>query len=651
MDAEGGHNGASASWGRAGTITTYSHTWPGAGIDDSKMPAFFVPSYLKGFRHADRLEEAYKAKMAAQRDAKSISSSTAGSLSTSSSSINLHKLVPSHRGMTHDIIERAPAAVYEDVPAPLPSRWSQRDKYQGLELTSDGLEVRYTGMGKSQEEAAAVRADHPMPRECGIYYYEVTVASKGKEGRKPSFISIGFSGPKVTLNRLPGWEPDSWAYHGDDGLTFSCSASGKNYGPKYSTGDVIGCGVNFRTGHAFFTKNGVNLGESSQMGEQVRMKKVKPLDCRIAKLAASSGTAFGSIKSDRLYPAVGMKRPNEHLRVNFGQSEFVFDIDSMIEMERSVVMEDIKNTPVDGLAPGLNETQLIHELISQYLAHDGYIETARAFAQEVRQENQNLATGTNITSDAKDLEPKEDTDATQRQQIRAAILQGDIDRALESMEHWYPKVLRNNETTYFKLKCRKFVEMIRRTAELVDGAPPKYTANGSSSSHDDYNGVFDQDMELDEYGTTTRNGNSHHSNPWEDGGAMDTSDDIYTSGRKEMNYTDLTSETIQYGQQLRAEFDGDPRREVKKSLQDIFALIAYHDPKNSPLAYLLDDGERIPVAEELNGAILSSLGKSSSSALQNLMAQTEVLLTELGPEAGASMINLRNALKPKHQRQ
>lgn len=132
---------------------------------------------------------------------------------------------------------------------------------------------------------------------------------------------------------------------------------------------------------------------------------------------------------------------------------------------------------------------------------------------------------------------------------------------------------------------------------------------------------------------------------------MDTSDDIYTSGRKELNYTDLTSETIQYGQQLRAEFDGDSRREVKKSLQDIFALIAYDDPKKSPLAYLLDDSERAPVAEELNGAILSSLGKSSSSALQNLMAQTEVLLTELGPDAGASLINLKNAMKPKHQRQ
>jgi Ran-binding protein 9/10 len=184
MEAEGSHSGPSASWGRAGHLPSYSSHWIGVGngLDDPKTPSFFVPSYLRGSRHAERLEEAYRAKLAAQRDSRSNHSSNAGSLSTSSSSINLHKLVPSHRGMTHDIIERAPAPVYEDTPAPLPSRWNQTDKYAGLDLNPDGLEVRYNGMSKTHEEAAAVRADHPMPRECGIYYYEVTVASKGKEG-------------------------------------------------------------------------------------------------------------------------------------------------------------------------------------------------------------------------------------------------------------------------------------------------------------------------------------------------------------------------------------------------------------------------------------------------------------------------------------
>ena len=73
-------------------------------------------------------------------------------------------------------------------------------------------------------------------------------------------IGVGFSGPKVALTRIPGWEPESYAYHGDDGQCFSNTTSGKPYGPKFGTLDVIGCGINFRTGTAFFTKNGHYLG-------------------------------------------------------------------------------------------------------------------------------------------------------------------------------------------------------------------------------------------------------------------------------------------------------------------------------------------------------------------------------------------------------
>ena len=62
------------------------------------------------------------------------------------------------------------------------------------------------------------------------------------------------------MSRAPGWEPDSWAYHGDDGNSFAAQNAGKVYGPPFTTGDTIGCGVNFRTGTAFFTKNGMHLG-------------------------------------------------------------------------------------------------------------------------------------------------------------------------------------------------------------------------------------------------------------------------------------------------------------------------------------------------------------------------------------------------------
>lgn len=79
---------------------------------------------------------------------------------------------------------------------------------------------------------------------------------------------MGFSGPKVPLSRIPGWEPESYAYHGDDGQCFSNTTSGRPYGPKFGTLDVVGCGINFRTNTAFFTKNGVLLGKPNLLDLQ-----------------------------------------------------------------------------------------------------------------------------------------------------------------------------------------------------------------------------------------------------------------------------------------------------------------------------------------------------------------------------------------------
>ena len=60
---------------------------------------------------------------------------------------------------------------------------------------------------------------------------------------------------------MPGWKYGSWAYHGDDGKKFSEVGIRAAYGPTYSTGDVVGCGLEIQTGSVFFTKNGENLGE------------------------------------------------------------------------------------------------------------------------------------------------------------------------------------------------------------------------------------------------------------------------------------------------------------------------------------------------------------------------------------------------------
>lgn len=145
--------------------------------------ALVRPSYLRHTRYMEKLEVAHQAKLATQRESATFmeQSSNTGLLSKSSSSVNLGRMAPSHRGMTYDIVENPPVAE-EDLLPQLPSQWKEYDK-EGLEISSDGLELRCTGTTKTQEQnAAAARADFPIPPQSGLYYFEVTILSKGKDG-------------------------------------------------------------------------------------------------------------------------------------------------------------------------------------------------------------------------------------------------------------------------------------------------------------------------------------------------------------------------------------------------------------------------------------------------------------------------------------
>lgn len=191
-------------------------------------------------------------------------------------------------------------------------------------------------------------------------------------------------------------------------------------------------------------------------------------------------------------------------------------------------------------------------------------------------------------------------------EIRSAILEGDIDKAIKYANAYYPTVLPSNENIYFKLKCRKFIEMIRRANELhalQRGAatPRSKRSTASSGLNDDY----DFDMDLDEQNGVQQQ-YSFGSVGNTEGEHMDTEDELDELDADELKERrkHLTEETIQYGMELKREFAGDPRREVKRALEDTFALIAYEIPAASSLAPLLDKAGRGPVAEELNSAIL-----------------------------------------------
>ncbi|KAI5811980.1 hypothetical protein BZA77DRAFT_253909 [Pyronema omphalodes] len=72
-------------------------------------------------------------------------------------------------------------------------------------------------------------------------------------------VGLGLTnGPLQCLDRMPGWDHNTWGYHGDDGYKFHNTVHRLGFIETYGAGDTVGCGV--IAGRLFFTKNGKFLG-------------------------------------------------------------------------------------------------------------------------------------------------------------------------------------------------------------------------------------------------------------------------------------------------------------------------------------------------------------------------------------------------------
>lgn len=155
--------------------------------EESTKAKFFVPTYLKSSTYMQKLREAEEAKIQAKKDSKrpSVSKSPSNGVGFAPAS-----LPPgSHRGLSHTVIERPQAFEEKTQLAPLPTRWNTNDIAEGLELTDNGLGVKFSDSRPSHErerdhEAYAVRADFSIPPQLGIYYYEVQILS----GKRDEYV-------------------------------------------------------------------------------------------------------------------------------------------------------------------------------------------------------------------------------------------------------------------------------------------------------------------------------------------------------------------------------------------------------------------------------------------------------------------------------
>lgn len=158
-----------------------------------------------------------------------------------------------------------------------------------------------------------------------------------------------------------GWEEHSWGYHAENGKIYSGPGTEKPYGPAYGTGDVIGCGVDFRDMSAFYTMNGIYLG-----------------------------IAFEDIYDTDIYPFVGFKTAGEKIEANFGKKPFLYDIKQHRASEKRNLLKDITKQSIGPAVPqfpvisSFVETDHVDKVVMEYLRHHGFFKSAAALEDEIK---------------------------------------------------------------------------------------------------------------------------------------------------------------------------------------------------------------------------------------------------------------------------
>ncbi|XP_030759134.1 ran-binding protein 9 isoform X2 [Sitophilus oryzae] len=565
-----------------------------------------------------------------------------------------------------DRLKKLYPAVNEDR-TPLPRAWSPKEKYGYIGLSQGNLRVHYKGYGNSHRDAASIQATHPIPAACGLYYFEVKIVSKGRDG----YMGIGLSAQGVNLNRLPGWDKQSYGYHGDDGHSFCSSGTGQPYGPTFTTDDVIGCGVNLIDNTCFYTKNGHHLG-----------------------------TAFYDLPPN-LYPTVGLQTPGEVVDANFGQEPFVFDIEDMMRELRSRTKLEIRDFPTPGLQTDWQA--ILNKMVSTYLIHHGYCNTAEAFAQITNQP---------FTEDILSIK--------NRQKIQKLVLSGRMGEAIDKTTKLYPGLLENNQNLMFMLKCRQFVEMVNGSDIEVchrkcgvdnlssssprSGSPVQTSViqstkgfcnnktnnkpsveemnqtnashNGNCTNNTSLIQNEDDQMEVDatedctngqncpnimecpniqdcqngkdyQNGTTDsctngkdsingyQNGSGHCNSTEEeqDGHCCDNEDDMDVDVpvcRKSCSKP-AVERILQFGRELysmsqKLSTDKNTKQHNQQMLEDAFSLLAYSNPWSSPVGWQLEPSQREAISASLNSAILESNNKPRKPPLEMATAHAHELI-------------------------
>ncbi|KAK7341025.1 hypothetical protein VNO80_23949 [Phaseolus coccineus] len=283
-------------------------------------------------------------------------------------------------------------------------------------VSTDKLSVKYTNVNLHGHDVGVIQANKPAPTKRLIYYFEIHVKDAGVKGQ----IAIGFTSETFKMRRQPGWEANSCGYHGDDGLLYRGHGKGEAFGPTYTSGDVVGAGINYAAQEFFFTKNGQVVG-----------------------------SVYKDMKGP-FFPTIAVHSQNEEVHVNFGQKPFTFDLkefEAQERMKQQLKIEEISVPP-----------NVSYGIVRSYLLHYGYEDTLNSF---------DVASKSTVPpiyiAQESGIDEQEITYAlNHRKTLRQLIRKGELDVAFDKLREWYPQIVEDNTSaTCFLLHCQNFIELVR----------------------------------------------------------------------------------------------------------------------------------------------------------------------------------------------
>uniref|UniRef100_A0A5B6Z7V3 Putative ran-binding protein 10 isoform X1 n=1 Tax=Davidia involucrata TaxID=16924 RepID=A0A5B6Z7V3_DAVIN len=280
----------------------------------------------------------------------------------------------------------------------------------------DKLSVHYPSVNLHGHDVGVVQANRPAPVKRLVYYFEVFVKNAGAKG----YIAIGFTCDGFKMRRQPGWEANSYGYHGDDGLLYRGQGKGVAFGPTFTAGDTVGGGINYSSQELFFTKNGVVVG-----------------------------TVYKDVKGP-LFPTIAVHSQNEEVSVNFGEEPFVFDLKAFEAQERAKQQMMIEKISLP--------RNVSYGIVRSYLLHYGHEDTLKLFDMASKSTVPPISLAQENGFDEQDNMYA----LNQRKTLRQLIRSGKIDDAFGRLHDWYPQIVQDGtSTTCFLLHCQKFIELVR----------------------------------------------------------------------------------------------------------------------------------------------------------------------------------------------